>query len=155
MSGDYSRPAMMIVARYHEIALKGGNRPFFVEALARNLRRATADLGGKVQSLHGRLALTVPDTVGWDTARERMERAFGVANFNRTYAVGLDFDALRQAVLSSLAGRSFASFRVTTRRSNKRFPLDSGEIDRQLGAAILQETGVRVDLHHPALTVFV
>ena len=60
---------MLIIARYHEIALKGRNRPFFVDKLARNLRRATEDIGGKVQTLSGRIGIEVPDEIPWETTR--------------------------------------------------------------------------------------
>ena len=146
---------MLIIARYHEIALKGRNRPFFVDKLARNLRRATSDLGGKVQILAGRVGIEVPDETPWETTRERISNVFGIANFSRTHAVPLDLPALEQAVVASLAGRPFTSFRITTRRSYKNFPMNSGDIDRALGAAVQKATGVRVSLEEPELTVFV
>jgi thiamine biosynthesis protein ThiI len=146
---------MLIIARYHEIALKGRNRPFFVDKLARNLRRATGDLGGKVQVLSGRVGIEVPDETPWETARERISSVFGIANFSRTHAVPLELPALERAVVASLLERPFASFRITTRRSYKAFPMNSGAIDRALGAAVQKATGVRVSLEEPEVTVFV
>jgi tRNA uracil 4-sulfurtransferase len=147
---------MRIVVRYHEIALKGRNRRFFVEKLAENLRRATADLGGvSVQILPGRLAVRLPDEVGWDEARERIRSVFGIANFSRAHETPPDLERLKAAAIESLRGASFASFRVTTRRSDKSFPKNSLAIDRELGAAIQGATGMKVDLSHPELTVLV
>jgi thiamine biosynthesis protein ThiI len=144
-----------ILVHYHEIALKGGNRPFFVEKLAGNLRRVTADLGGKVQVLGGRLLLRAPEAVPWELLRERVGSVFGVANFARTRQVPRDMEALKAAALADLGDRRFASFRVTTKRSDKRFPMNSGEIDRELGGAIHLATGVRVSLKEPELNVMV
>jgi thiamine biosynthesis protein ThiI len=147
---------MRIVVRYHEIALKGRNRRFFVEKLAENLRRATADLGGaSVQILPGRLAVRLPDEVGWDVARERIRSVFGIANFSRAHETAPDLERLKAAAVESLRDASFASFRVTTRRSDKSFPKNSLAIDRELGAAIQGATGMKVDLSHPELTVLV
>jgi tRNA uracil 4-sulfurtransferase len=146
---------MLIIARYHEIALKGRNRPFFVDKLARNLRRVTSDLGGKVQVLSGRVGIEVPDAMPWETTRERLSSVFGIANFSRTHAVALDLPALEQAVVASLRERSFTSFRITTRRSYKGFPMNSGAIDRALGTAVQKATGVRVRLEGPDVNVFV
>ena len=146
---------MLIIARYHEIALKGRNRPFFVDKLARNLGRATSDLGGRVQVLAGRVGVEVPDETPWETARDRVSCVFGIANFSRTHAVSPDLQALEQAVVASLRGHPFTSFRVTTRRSYKAFPMNSGDIDRALGAAVQKATGVRVSLEEPDVTVFV
>jgi tRNA uracil 4-sulfurtransferase len=144
-----------VLVHYHEIALKGGNRPFFVEKLAENLRRATADLGGKVQVLGGRLLLRAAEPVAWEPLRARVGSVFGVANFGRTQQVPPDLDALKAALVADLGERRFASFRVTTKRSDKRFPMTSVEIDRAVGGAIHLATGVRVSLEEPELNVMV
>jgi thiamine biosynthesis protein ThiI len=147
---------MQVVVHYHEIALKGRNRPFFVQKLAESLRRATSDFpGAKVHVMAGRLSVVVPDQVGWEAVRERMATVFGVANFSLAHETPADLDALKAAVVGSLAGRSFASFRVRTKRSHKGFPRTSVEVDRELGAAVQAATGARVDLDEPALTVHV
>ena len=147
---------MQVLVRYHEIALKGKNKPFFLDKLARNLARATADLpGAQVRRLAGRLSLEVPDETGWEAVRDRVAAVFGVANFSRIHQSPPDPDALEAAVVRTVGGASFASFRVTTRRGWKGFPMRSAEIDRRLGAAVNRATGVRVDLEHPDMTLFV
>jgi tRNA uracil 4-sulfurtransferase len=147
---------MKVLVHYHEIALKGRNRPFFLGKLADNLRRATADLAGaRVRILPGRISLDLPDAAPWELVRERVGAVFGVANFSRADEVAPDLEALKAAALESLRGRTFGSFRVTTKRSYKGFPRNSGEIDREVGAAVHQATGVRVDLERPELTLFV
>ena len=137
---------MLIVVRYHEIALKGRNRPFFVSKLAKSLTRATSDLGGRVQALAGRLALQLPDDVPWEVARARLSDVFGVANFSRVLATAPDYPALERAVVDTLSGMRFGSFRISTRRSYKPFPMNSGQVDRALGAAVQRATGAKVDL---------
>jgi thiamine biosynthesis protein ThiI len=147
---------MMILIRYHEIALKGRNRPFFVERLIQNLRRATADLGdAKVRVLGGRLSLELPEGTPWEALRERIASVFGVANFSRATGVPTDLDALKSAAVTALRDHPFASFRVTTKRSHKGFLKNSGEVDREVGAAVQQALGKKVDLEHPELTLFV
>ena len=147
---------MKVLVHYHEIALKGRNRPFFLGKLADNLRRATADLEGvRVRILPGRVAMEVPDAASWDVVRERVGSVFGVANFSRAHEVPADLEALKAAAVEALRDRQFGSFRVTTKRSYKGFPMNSGEIDREVGGAVHQATGVRVDLERPELTLFV
>lgn len=146
---------MNVTVRYHEIALKGRNRPFFVDRLARNLRKATSDLGGKVHVLAGRLLVDMPDDVPWEASRERIASVFGIANFSRTEQAPRDLEALKAAAVQRLRDTTARTFRVTTKRSDKTFPANSGEIDRQVGAAILHGLGLGVDLHHPELTIFV
>jgi thiamine biosynthesis protein ThiI len=147
---------MHVVVRYHEIALKGRNRPFFIDRLAQNLRHATSDLGGvHVRVLPGRLAVDAPDEVSWPILRERVGAVFGIANFSPAHEVAADLEALKQSAIAALRERTFASFRVSTKRSDKGFPMLSMEIDREVGGAIKLATGARVDLEHPELTVYV
>jgi tRNA uracil 4-sulfurtransferase len=146
---------MNVVLRYHEIALKGRNRPFFVERLAVNARQLLADLGGRVHVLAGRLRVDLPDDVPWTETQRRLGDLFGVANFSRAHEVPLDLDTLERDATAAVAAQAPASFRVTARRSFKAFPLSSPEIERELGAAIHVATGIPVRLEQPDLTVYV
>ena len=61
----------IIVLRYHEIALKGRNRPFFVRRLVENVERVTAGLPvGRVRRASARLLLPLADTAAWPAVRE-------------------------------------------------------------------------------------
>ncbi len=147
---------MNVIVHYHEIALKGRNRPFFIERLAGNLRQSLSDLPGcRVEVLAGRLLAGVDDSAPWDTVRERLSRVFGVANFIRAESAPLELEALQRAVVERTRGLRFGSFRVTTKRSYKAFPLTSMEIDREVGGAVKAASGARVDLEHPEQTVFI
>jgi thiamine biosynthesis protein ThiI len=109
----------------------------------------------QVRTLAGRLSLDAPDEVGWETLRDRVSSVFGVANFSRVHQSPPDAAALEVDVVREARARSFASFRVTTRRGWKGFPQRSAEIDRALGAAVHRSTGARVDLERPEMTLFV
>lgn len=152
--------AMNVLVRYHEIALKGRMRPFFVQKLEESLERATSDLGEvKVRVLSGRVHLQAAEGITWESLRERVSRVFGVANFSRTFEVSHDLDLLTRSVVASVQelreSRPFATFRVVTKRSYKQFALNSSELDRRLGLALCQATGARVNLRLAELTLFV
>jgi thiamine biosynthesis protein ThiI len=145
---------MRIVVKYHEIALKGGNRGFFVARLLHNLRRATAEWHGKVGERSGRIFVELPDTLAWEAARARIAAVLGVANFSRVRESPADLDELERLLLQSLDGDRFLSFRVRARRTYKPFPFSSMDIERRLGAAINTRTGARVDLSTAAERTF-
>jgi thiamine biosynthesis protein ThiI len=86
---------------------------------------------------------------------ERMGTVFGVANFSIVERTDRDIDTLRSRILDSLNGATFESFRIETQRGDKTFPLTSPEINRQLGAAVKEKSGARVDLEHAVFTVTV
>jgi len=145
-----------VLIRYHEIALKKGNRAYFTELLKRNLLAAVKDLGAKeIRSLQARILLTFKNDVPPATLIERMGTVFGVANFSIVERTARDIDALRARILESLNGTHFQSFRIETQRGDKTFPLNSPEINRQLGAAVKEKSGARVDLMNPQFTVTV
>ena len=143
-----------VLVRYHEVALKKGNRPYFVELLKRNLVSAVKGLGlEEAKSLPARLLLRFSAGGNAEEIRRRVEGVFGVANFSFAERVPRDLDALQAKVLDALDGRQFASFRVDARRADKDFPLTSPEINRRIGAAIKERSGARVDLKNGELTI--
>ena len=145
-----------VLIRYHEIALKKGNRRYFTELLKRNLLAAVKDFGPKeIRSLPARILITFKNHPASADLKERISGVFGVANFSLVKRVDRDLDALRDHVLAALNGHSFESFRVETQRGDKTFPLASPEINRQLGAAVKEKSGARVDLEDPEFTLIV
>jgi len=145
-----------VLIRYHEIALKKGNRPYFTELLKRNLLAAVRDLGVKeIRSLPARLLVTFKSDIDTQIAIQRIRTVFGVANFSPVERTARDIEVLRTRILKSLNGIHFASFRVDTQRGDKTFSLTSPEINQQLGAAVKEKSGARVDLSHPEFTVTV
>ena len=143
-----------VIVHYQEIALKGRNRPWFVERLVANLRRSLADLDiVRVRALMGRIEVVPGPGAVWDEVRGRLGRVFGVANFSRARRTGRDLDELTAAVLADLAGHDPRSFRVTARRADKSYALTSPEIERRVGGLIRAARGWRVDLGNPELVV--
>jgi thiamine biosynthesis protein ThiI len=76
-----------------------------------------------------------------------------VANFSVAGRVRLDLDAVAGAILSDLGERSVESFRVSARRADKRYPLSSPQIEREVGGRIKLARGWRVDLSNPELNI--
>ena len=143
-----------VVIHYQEIALKGRNRPWFIGHLVRNQRRATADLDVRdVRALMGRIELVLGPDAAWAEIRARLERVFGIANFARAGRSPLDLDVMAKAILTDLGDQEVPSFRVSARRADKRFPLTSPQIEREVGGRIKEARGWTVDLEHPELNI--
>lgn len=144
-----------LIGRYHEIALKGRNQWRFVEQVKHNLRAAFADAAlGAMRGEGPRLIVELPDAIDDATAAERAALVFGLQNFSISRALPRDLGALeREAVAIARAHPTAASFRVSARRADKSFARDSMEIDRAVGAAVRNATGLKVDLDNPALTI--
>ena len=71
-----------VIVKFHELALKGRNRPMFIRQLAENLRRATRGAGiERVWIGHMMVGLTLGEVADWPTVKQRVEDCFGVAKF--------------------------------------------------------------------------
>jgi tRNA uracil 4-sulfurtransferase len=145
-----------IVVHYQEIALKGRNRPWFVSRLVRNLREATSDLDIKsVRALQGRIEVVLGEGAEWTAVRDRLSNVFGAANFARAGRTKLDIEVISQEILRDLGPEDPRSFRVSVRRADKRFPLTSPQLEREVGGRIKEARGWHVDLAKPELTIHV
>jgi len=148
-----------LFVRYAEVGLKGRNRFFFEQALIRNIRQALAAEHAVVERSWGRILVRVPG----DPARavERLRDVFGIASVSTAQAtdkelVSLETEAARVAAaeLARRPGDTLVPFRVETSRADKRFPLNSMEVNRRLGAVLLPRfPRLRVNLEEPDLTV--
>src|SRR4051812_14768395 len=135
-----------VLVRYHEIALKKGNRRYFIELLKRNLIASLADLRVKeVRNLPARLLITFRTDFDPQAVVSRLSAVFGVANFSLVQRTDRDMDFLLSEILQSMEGKRFSSFRIETQRGDKTFPLTSPEINRRLGAGVKARSGARVD----------
>lgn len=149
------------IIHYHELALKGRNRPFFEQRLVRNVRLALKGLGVRqVGSLQGRIRAILSDNTDWEVVRGRLQRVFGIVNFSLAHSIPLTYSEPNLAPLLAGVGHevrplSFKSFRVSAKRADKRFPFTSMDVEREVGAHVKEVTGARVDLTKPELTVHV
>ena len=157
MPAGQPRMRPCVVVHYHEVGLKGRNRPFFLSTLEQNLRRATTGLGVKeIERASGRTLLWLEPDAPWEPLKEGIARVFGVVNFARAYAVQPELATLVRGVLARLpeAGE-FATFAVRARRAFKDLPLSSREIAVKLGAAVQAASGAGVNLSAPDMTIYV
>jgi len=145
-----------VLVRYHEIALKKGNRPYFIDLLKRNLVSAVGGLPlTEAKTLQGRILLSFGEEAPREDIARRLERVFGVANFSFVERMPAAMGEIESRILQALDGKQFASFRIDARRADKDFPLTSPDINRKLGAAVKAKSGARVDLENAELTIAV
>jgi len=143
------------IVKTHELALKGKNRPGCMRKLTDNLRTATRGSGvERVWQGQLMVGLTLQDEDCWPEVKSRLKDVFGVAKFYKAYDLPQDLDGLKARLPELLEGRSFESFRITTNRADKRFSLNSKEVNRDLGAFVKDLTGAQVKLKGPDLSIY-
>ena len=146
-----------LLVRYDEIALKGKNRRQFIHCLRDNIQRKLTGLPPvTVRIPHGRIVLDCePGQAG--AILRRLKYVPGIASMSVGVRVEPSLECLAEAGTDWVRSRlkdGPISFCVRTRRADKRFPLTSPEVDREVGGRILQalqSQGLRVDLTRPDL----
>lgn len=145
-----------VIAHYQELALKGKNRPWFLSRLVRNLREMLRGLSVKdVRTPLGRIDIIFERDEDWPELRARLELVPGLANFSLARRVGWDVEAMADAIVRNLPTEDAQSFRVTVRRADKRFPLQSPDLERIIGRRVQDARGWKVDLSHPARIIWI
>lgn len=143
-----------VVVHYGELALKGRNRPWFINTLVRTIRRALQDLDVvDVRAMIGRVIVRLGPGASWEEVRDRLARLPGIGNFAHATRVAPDVEEIARAVVAALPGRTAKSFRITARRADKRFPVPTPDIERAIGSRVQAATGWPVDLSRPDLTI--
>ena len=143
-----------VMVRFHELGLKGKNRPTFIRQLVDNVRRATVGTGVK-QVWAGRMLvrLSLEEDADLADINDRVSKVFGAVKFAPSYRTSLDYDAIAETMSAIAADRSFESFRISAHRADKAFPMTSYELNVKLGDLVRLQTGARVDLKSPDLDI--
>ncbi|MGC9076151.1 MAG: tRNA uracil 4-sulfurtransferase ThiI [Conexivisphaera sp.] len=156
-SSDGGNPYDGVVIHYSEIALKGENRGMFEAALEEAARVALSDVEGAVRRLSGRLLATVPsDRV--EGAVDRLRTVFGISWIAPCAVAKLEMEEIRKRaidVAKTCASSGAASFKVESSRDNKEFPLRSLQMNQELGRAIVEALGLKVNLEEPDMRIIV
>lgn len=149
----------IILCKYGEITLKGANRSHFEHLLKNELARRTAQFGKfKIYYIQSTAYIEpLEETCDITGAYEAAKNTFGVSAVSRAIELPKDMDAILEAAgtvfMPYLSG--VRTFKVESKRSDKKFPFTSPEISAEVGAAILEAAGgaLRVDVHAPQVCV--
>lgn len=145
-----------IAVHFHEIALKGGNRRRFEQALRLNLQTVLAPLGEvSIRSVESRILIDFAAPVDTAVAITRIKRVFGVAHCFPVARLGRDLDEVGDFILAAVRKSQPATFRIMTRRNDKKFPMTSVDVDRKIGAHVHEATGTPVKLSGAEMICYV
>ena len=147
----------IILAKYGEIILKGGNRPRFESILINNINNATKNVAkAHVRISQATVYVDVEDQDKIDIMIERMSKIFGLVSITRAAVCPKDIEQIkttaREYLKPSLADG--VRFKVEAKRSDKNFPLNSPQICMEVGGYLDDEfPNIIVDVHNPDATV--
>ncbi|MDR0897233.1 MAG: tRNA 4-thiouridine(8) synthase ThiI [Oscillospiraceae bacterium] len=142
----------ILLVRFGEVHLKGQNRPQFLRALVDQVRRAARPFGGHVWLHDSRIY--VSDMNDTTACAQKVAQVFGIQSVSiATEMDKADPEAVYAQAAQMMQGKT-GSFKVKARRSDKRYPADSLEMNAAAGERILRENPhLTVDVHKPDHTL--
>lgn len=147
------------ICHYSEIGLKKGNRGFFERLLKKNIRAAVQRLQPSaavhLQTINKRILFKMESDLSRGQIADALSSVFGLANYAPVMELPRDIEVASEAAVKLLEKHAFTSFAVRTKRSDKTLPLTSQEINKRVGAAIVEAYSKKVDLSHPELTLHI
>ncbi|MGM9924640.1 MAG: tRNA uracil 4-sulfurtransferase ThiI [Bacillus sp. (in: firmicutes)] len=147
-----------IMIRFGELSTKGKNRRDFVVKLKRSVKNATREFDGlEIQSTRDRMYINL-NGVDYQPVSEKLVKVFGIQSFSPVMNVEKDIDSMKEAALHYVNGlsREISTFKVTTKRADKTFPMETNEINHAIGGHVLwHNQGLKVDVKNPDLNLIV
>jgi len=154
---------MLLLIRYGEIHLKGLNRPRFERLQKQAIQRAVRPFpDARVEKGQGRFYVTGISDEQMPAVVNAVKKVFGLHSMSPAVELEKEMDAMREGMLALVQeymrqnGLERATFKVESKRSDKRFPLNSQQIMADIGGYILEHTpGLSVDVHTPDFIAYV
>jgi len=145
-----------VLIHYGEIALKGLNRPFYERKLLENIKKALAEEECvKVKNIHGRLLIELNERSDVARIEENLRKVFGISWFASSHRTKADKESIVMCVDKNLVFHPGEKVKVSTNRVDKTLPFTSIDLNRDLGAHLVNTFNVKVSLKAPEKEVFV
>lgn len=142
----------IIIIKYGELTTKKDNINFFINALRDNIKKSLKDIDNKIIYDHGRMFIETSD---YENVLNILKKTFGIHEINIGYKLKTNsLEEINTELLNLLKDKEFKTFKVTTKRSDKSYPINSMEISRKVGGTILKNiSNIEVDVHNPNLEI--
>ena len=148
----------ILLCKYGEIVLKGANRKYFEDMLAKEMRKRAANYG-KFNIYHSQSTLYIEPADEFsdiDGMFEAASKVFGIVAIARAAVCEKNMEDISRVAAEYIPDFLYGknTFKVEAKRSDKSFALDSMEISREIGGVILEAyPKIKVDVHNPDVVV--
>ena len=109
----------LIIIKYAELTTKKDNTNYFIKILKNNIRRKLINDNVKIISDRSRM-FVIPEYDNFDEVINKIKKIFGIHIITIGYELpSTDLDAINSSVFELLNDKTFSTFKVETKRSNK------------------------------------
>lgn len=142
-----------IMIRFGELSTKGKNKRQFIHLLFSNIKHALKDFSSiELEERYDHIYVKINDE-NYEDVIARLQDISGIQAMSLVYRCENDIEIIKNSVLELVKQEKGKTFKVTCKRSNKKFPLVSDEIIRKVAPVILKNTDLKVDVHNPDILV--
>ena len=143
----------MILVKYGEIILKGLNRPLFEKKLVHNIKDRLSDIPGTVVTRsQAAIYISAENSLDIDEITRRLQRVFGIVSITRAVKAEKELEKIQKTAAEYLKDtlNTIRTFKVETKRADKRFPYQSPEVSNLVGGYLLEQfPNLKVDVKNP------
>ncbi len=144
----------LIMIKYGELTTKKANRNVFVNLLTKNIKYMLRNFQVRIHKDRVRMYIEVLDG-RFDEVVEELKKVFGLHGIVIVNQVQTNNDSIKDAVLKLVNEKEYHTFKVETKRADKRFPIHSMEFNRLIGGHVLKNTNLKVDVHNPDVMIHI
>ena len=138
----------IILIKYGELTTKKNNRNIFINTLCENIKKQLKNYNIKIIKNRVRMFIETDDNI--DEIVDILKNVFGIHGIVVAYKVDNNIDIIKTSVLEIVKDIDFKTFKVETKRSDKRFPIPSMEFNNIIGSLVLKnKENISVDVHNP------
>ncbi len=144
----------MVMLKYGELSTKKGNIGLFLNTLKENIKGSLKDIDCDIRFDKGRMFILSKEE-NYEEVTNRLQNIFGIHEIDIVYEIKENkVEKIGQSLLELLKNYEFKTFKVVTKRSDKRYPLTSMEVSRFIGGVLLKNIPeIKVDVHNPDIYV--
>ncbi|HET7626848.1 MAG TPA: tRNA uracil 4-sulfurtransferase ThiI [Bacillales bacterium] len=139
-----------IIIRFGELSLKGRNRKQFIDCLQSNVKRKLTGFADiRVKRSFDKMFVLL-NGQPYMPIIEQLQEVFGIQSLSLALKTESDLEAMKTGALAAIRELdNVRTFKISARRIEKSFPIRSDKLNREIGAHVLKNADVKVDVHHP------
>lgn len=144
----------LLMIKYGELTTKKANRNTFIALLTNNIKNILKGHQITIQKDRVRMYISC-DKKDCDAIVSKLQKVFGIHGIVICHKVNTNIEDIEVKILELLQDKSYQTFKVETKRADKRFPISSMEFNQKIGGFVLKNTSLKVDVHHPDVRIHI
>ena len=144
----------LILIKYGELTTKKANRNMFIKVLTQNIRNILKDYNVVIKKDRVRMYIEC-NQLDLEKVVEKLQKVFGLHGIVICHKVDTDIESIQNKSLELVKNESGKTFKIITKRADKRFAIPSMEMNNKIGGFILKNTELKVDVHNPEISLFI